>query len=217
MLNKQNGNMYSWVSHTWNPIRGKCPHDCLYCYMKKYPQPGLHLDEKCLKDYLGEGNIIFVGSSTDMWAVECPDGWIDPVLEICRSFRQNTYLFQSKNPARFIEWAREFPAHIILGTTIETNRDTGISKAPDASARADAMAEIIGVRKMISIEPVMDFDLQEMIDYIGQVQPEFVSIGADSKNCNLPEPSGQKVKELISEAKKLTKVKTKANLKRLLY
>ena len=27
--------MYEFVTHTWNPIKGKCYHDCSYCYMKK--------------------------------------------------------------------------------------------------------------------------------------------------------------------------------------
>ena len=31
MLNRQKGNMYPWITHTWNPIKGKCPHDCTYC------------------------------------------------------------------------------------------------------------------------------------------------------------------------------------------
>ena len=32
-LNKQNGNMYPWVTHTWNPLIGECPHRCKYCYV----------------------------------------------------------------------------------------------------------------------------------------------------------------------------------------
>ena len=40
------GNMYPWVTHTWNVIKGKCPHDCSYCYMKRFPQNELRLDEK---------------------------------------------------------------------------------------------------------------------------------------------------------------------------
>src|SRR3990167_1900105 len=31
MLNKQKGNMYGFVTHTWNPIKGKCSHNCSYC------------------------------------------------------------------------------------------------------------------------------------------------------------------------------------------
>ncbi len=80
-LNKSKGNMYPWVSHTWNPIKGKCPHDCLYCFMKSYPQPELHFDEKELKTNLGSGNFIFVGSSCDMWARIVPIDWILATLE----------------------------------------------------------------------------------------------------------------------------------------
>ena len=31
-LNESKGNMYSWVTHTWNTIKGECPHGCTYCY-----------------------------------------------------------------------------------------------------------------------------------------------------------------------------------------
>ena len=34
-LNKTNGNMYPWVTHTWNPLAGECKHNCNYCYMKR--------------------------------------------------------------------------------------------------------------------------------------------------------------------------------------
>ena len=27
--------MYPWVTHTWNPLAGRCKHDCNYCYMKR--------------------------------------------------------------------------------------------------------------------------------------------------------------------------------------
>ena len=71
-LNKQKGNMYAFVTHTWNAVKGKCPHDCEYCYMKEFPQGELKFDEKELKTDLGEGNFIFVGSSCDMFADAVP-------------------------------------------------------------------------------------------------------------------------------------------------
>ena len=76
MLNKQTGNMYPWCDFTWNPIRGRCPHQCDYCYMKIFKVGELRLDEKALKDKLGADRTIFVGSSTDMWAKEVPKRWI---------------------------------------------------------------------------------------------------------------------------------------------
>ena len=214
-LNKQKGNMYPFVMHTWNPIRGKCPHDCVYCYMKVYPQPELHFVEKEMETNLGQGNFIFVGSSTDIWARAVPVLWISRVISCCMMF-ENRYLFQSKNPARFNSFI--FPPNSILGTTLETNRDYGVSNAPFVWERFGAMVDLEakGIPSMVSIEPIMDFDLDILVDWIKQIAPEFVSIGADSKNHHLPEPPAYKVKALIEALQDITTVKIKDNLKRLL-
>ncbi|MCD6318205.1 hypothetical protein J7M02_03980, partial [Candidatus Aerophobetes bacterium] len=67
-----------------------------------------------------------------------------------------------------------------------------------------------------SIEPIMDFDLSKFLSWIEYINPSFVSIGADSKKSNLPEPPASKVKQLISALEKFTKVYVKKNLKRLI-
>lgn len=213
-LNKQKGNMYPFVTHTWNPIRGKCPHDCSYCYMKIYPQLELHFSEKEMLTNLGSGNFIFVGSSTDMWAEEIRTYWIQSVLWKCNFYPDNRYLFQSKNPGRFP--TSGLPPQSILGTTIETNRDyPDITRAPSPEKRMEAM-QLLKLPKMVSIEPVMDFDLNTLMDWIYCIAPEFVSIGADSKNHHLPEPRPEKVQELVKELRGFTKVYIKDNLSRLL-
>lgn len=216
-LNKQKGNMYPFVSHTWNPIRGKCPHDCRYCYMKVYPQPELYFVEKEMGTNLGFGNFIFVGSSTDMWCVASHVDWIKKTLQHCREYGiYNRYLFQSKNPSRFNQFRQLLPDKSILGTTIETNRDFhGISKAPIPFERMMAML-YIERSKMVSIEPIMDFDLEVLLSWIKSIEPEFVSIGADSKGHKLPEPNPEKIHHLINELQKETTIKIKSNLKRLL-
>jgi len=68
---------------------------------------------------------------------------------------------------------------------------------------------------MISIEPIMDFRILPFVRMIKQIKPKFVSIGADSQGHNLPEPSPEKVKRLIEELRKFTKVKIKPNLNRI--
>jgi len=210
-LNKQTGNMYPFVTHTWNPIRGRCPHDCIYCYMKGRPVGELRFEEKELKTNLGEGRFIFVGSSTDMFAEEISNLWIIKVLNHCNLF-DNTYLFQTKNPKKLID--NFFPRNSIFGTTIETNRQLNISAAPSIKEREEWIGKL--PRIMVSIEPVLDFDLGEMINLIEGLHPEFVSIGADSKGHNLPEPSTLKLHALIDELKVFTEVKVKRNLNRLL-
>ncbi len=217
MLNKSKGNMYSWCDFTWNVIKGECPHLCSYCYCKRWgKQRPLHFDEKELKTDLGSGNFIFVGSSCDMWADDIPVEWIELVLEKCRLSPQNTYLFQSKNPQRLIDWSCDFPPKVIIGTTIETNRtySNEVFWAPQRLARYIAMTKY-DYNKMVSVEPIMDFDLDIMVRWIQEIKPQFVSIGADSGNNHLLEPSGEKVKQLIAELRKITEVKVKANLSRL--
>jgi hypothetical protein len=216
-LNKQNGNMYPWVTHTYNVIKGKCPHDCSYCYCKRYysesrPQPELHFDERELKVDLGEGNFIFVGSSCDMWASVIPMELIDRVLAKCQE-HNNRYLFQSKNPSRFQGFLEVIPLHSVLGTTIESNRSQ-VGLAPLPYLRYKAMREMPG-HKMVSIEPVMDFELFTMVKWIQEIAPDFVSIGADSKGHRLPEPPPEKLNKLIEELVKFTEVRVKDNLKRL--
>jgi len=222
-LNKSVGNMYPWCNFTWNPIKGECPHMCAYCYVNKINkryglrQLPLRLDNNCLNDKLGAEKTIFVGSSTDMWADAVPSEWIIKVLKLCNSFAYNTYLFQTKNPERFFEFINYnyFPKNAILGTTIETNRNTSVSKAPQPMIRYLHMC-LLRARKMVSIEPVIGFDLHKFVSMIEKINPEFVSIGADSQRCGLPEPSPEKLKELIVELRKFTEVRIKDNLNRLL-
>ncbi len=214
-LNKQKGNMYPFVTHTWNVVKGKCPHDCSYCYMKIFPQKDLHFDNTEFKTDLGKGNFIFVGSSCDMWAEAIPFGWLGLVVRNCYAY-DNKYLFQTKNPSRFNKFEYPKDMDVILGCTIETNRDYAFqSKAPMTYLRKVEMQNL-SQPKMVSIEPIMDFDLAGMVRWIKDITPEFVSIGADSKGHSLPEPPAEKVKALIEELRAITTVKIKDNLKRLL-
>lgn len=218
MLNKQSGQMYEWCSHTWNPIRGKCPHNCSYCYYQNNPRfkskiGELRLDESVLKDDLGSNNFVFVGSSTDMFAEEVPEEWITKVLDRCKEFN-NKYLFQTKNPKRFHIFQSQLPKTSTLGTTIETNRYYDFSEAPNRMQRM-IWISTTNFDTMISIEPIMDFDLDLFVKWIKEINPMFVSIGADSKNHNLPEPNTYKINKLIEKLKAFTEVKIKENLKRL--
>ena len=222
-LNPVKGNMYSFVSHTFNIIKGRCNHNCDYCFMKRYPQKDVYFDEKEIDTDvgtdLGRKNLIFVGSSCDMFAEIMPESWIIRVLDYCKRFPENTYLFQTKNPLRFTDLRNKLISmNCIIGTTIETNR-TGFSyNAPTISERIRGM-EIKGFRKFITIEPIIDFDVTHLVELILRTSPEFVNIGADSnknKNYNLPEPSAFKVENLIKELEKFTIVKKKENLNRIL-
>jgi DNA repair photolyase len=212
----------------WNPVRGRCPHGCEYCYVKSSRTRKLYegrpkLIEKELTVSLGNGKTIFVGSMIDMWGQSIPSAWILRVVDRCMKF-ENKYLFQSKNPARFSElgtirgrfsWLD--PKKVILGTTIETNRTQLLSPdAPSVVRRALGLSYLSPTfDTMVSIEPIMNFDVDLLVQLIRFARPKFVSIGADSKWRGLDEPSWAKVVQLVQELSKFTKIVHKANLDRL--
>lgn len=222
-LNKSTGNMYEFITHTWNTIKGKCPHGCSYCYMKRWgKQPPLHFDEKELKTDLGKNNFIFVGSSCDMFAKNIPFDWVYETLEHCKKHTENEYLLQTKNTdnlalAMFFQMLNEY---FSLCTTLETNRTYRaiMNNSPSIIDRVLNFAKIPAERKYITIEPIMDFDLPEFITMIKHCNPRQVNIGADSnpERNRLPEPPKGKILELIAELETFTKVVKKKNLKRIL-
>jgi DNA repair photolyase len=220
MINEAKGNMYSWVTHTWNTIKGECPHGCTYCYMHRWgKQKPVRFDKKELNTDLGSGNFIFVGSSCDIFAREIPDHWIVETLEHCAKF-DNIYLFQSKNPFYFsaIEVFLK-PEQFRLCTTIETNRwyPEIMGHTEKSERRAEAMSTFKDrIKTYVTIEPIMEFDLDDMMRLMYICAPNQINIGADSGNNGLPEPSKENLEQLIFTLKSYYTIDKKINLKRLL-
>ena len=225
-LNVSRGNMFPWVTHTWNPRAGVCSHGCLYCFMldrpcDKYRGPP-RLEKSEMRYPLGRDRVIFVGSASDLFARDVPDDVIRAVLERCRMFDGNTYHFQTKNPGRLFDFLDLFPEDATLGTTIETNRVIrDVSSAPDPLRRYQALRDLSWPRKMVSVEPVIAFDVDVLAHIVGRIGPEFVSIGADSKGRlrlhGIEEPGPGDVKMLVRRLRgRVPDIKLKANLDRIL-
>ncbi len=228
-LNKAKGEMYKFVTHTWNTVKGYCFHNCRYCYMKKETrhdeltnEPRLDYSE--FKTDLGSNNFIFVGSGIDLFANDIPSEWIIKTLDYCNAacntlFFCNSYLFQSKNPKRILEFIKH-PVfnYSTVCTTIETNRfyKDVMQSSPQIEDRVKAMEEIadLSVDTYVTIEPIMDFDLNKMVDFIKRCKPKQVNIGKNTnKMIQLPEPSKKKVLSLIDELQSFTEVHIKSNIK----
>jgi len=220
-LNVSKGNMYEFITHTWNAVKGECYHDCSYCYMKRWGKLNpVRLDEKELKTDLGTDNFIFVGSSCDMWAKEIPEQWIRIILKHMEQF-DNKYLLQSKNPARILDFidATVITDKCVVCTTIESNRILFEYQAdsPVVYKRVSAMRELSGIiDTYVTIEPIMDFDINYLVQMIEFCNPKQVNIGADTGKHNLPEPEPYKLHSLIDKLERFTTVHLKPNLRRLL-
>ena len=182
-------------------------HNCMKCYTY---EP--HFHEERLKQSLPltQGDeFIWLIRSGDPYFMEQED--FEKVLALIRSKPNRDFLIQTKHP-EFLQkyYQSEFTDNMIIGTTIETNRDYKVSKAPTPKARWETMMEIFNVRLSITIEPIMDFDLKEMVHWMKYLKPERIYVGYDSGRNNLPEPSLQKTTYLIESLESLgLKVKTK--------
>jgi len=228
-INPPSGNMYPWA-FTWNPLGGLCLHACSYCYVRNKISPWLkrmgilkyvgepRLIESELKTPLRIPNdyILFVCSNNDLFGDWVDGLWIEKIILHCRKYPETHYLFQTKNPERLEDYLPILPENSIIGTTIETNRDYQVSKAPSVIERYRTLARLDYPLKMVSIEPIMDFDPPKLVKMVKRINPWFVSIGADSDRNLLPEPDPEKIKTLIDRLSEFTQVRIKHNLKRLL-
>lgn len=222
------GSRRSEHGHVHSHLGGECPHKCVYCYVarsgfgrpERYTGPIRLIDSEFKVNY-GSGRTIFIEHMNDLFAYVVPSVWISRILDHCRRFPENEYIFQTKNPGRISSFLAWFPPKFIVGTTIETNKDldSSITKAPQPKDRLNRLAWLQSndVRVFITIEPIMDFDPETLAGWIIGIHPEFVTIGADSKGCGLPEPKGEKVLkfiDLLNEAG--VKIRKKTNLERLI-
>lgn len=236
--------MYQFMDATKNFIGGECEHHCSYCYVESQKSKPVirnrysgdyRLIEHEFKENLykyGEGITIFVQNMGDLFAEGVPDELIKRVLEHLNEYPKNTYLLQSKNPMRFedFRFQIDYPPNIILVTTIETNlrkmySKYEVSKAPLPYDRVRAMWRLkeykktYGFQTAVTIEPILKMNVEGMIRWMKLIEPDFVTIGADSKNTKdiqEIEPDRYEVEQLINGLNEANiEIMVKSNLDRL--
>ena len=199
-----------------------------------------HFHPERLQQKFKAGETVFVCSMGDISFVSFTQ--FNKILEVTNYYLDTTFYIQSKNPAYFNAYIERYSSdigdNIIFGTTIESNyyhfvsirSMRHISKAPAPLDRGEAMMELSHhkylnamlkiiyhkeePRKYITIEPVLEFSLSIMVDWIKQIAPEFVYVGYlnplwQAKKLQLPEPPLEKVKELCEKLAKFTEVRLK--------
>ncbi len=218
--------MFKTITKTWNPFTG-CLFNCTYCWSRKlvtgrlkdtpkYRENGFaltfHPNE--LKTKFKPKEFVFVSSMGDISFANNYE-W-EAILRVIRNYPDTKFLVQTKSPMLFLNnW--QWPLHVYHGTTIETNRKNElISKAPPVTRRYHDMRYNGHPHKFISIEPVMDFDLDILLEWIKEISPEIVEVGADNYHNHLVEPPWEKVEALLEAlCKFVPRVVEKDGLERL--
>lgn len=223
--------MFRIVDHICNVWTG-CKHDCYPikkggriigygCWARrlattklKHTEPYKHgfvpkFHAEKLKRHF-RGGTVFPNSMGDMLGK-----WV-PASQILQGFKwmaespKAKFLIQTKNAPRFLKFKDEYPPNVILGATIETNRDhPRMSKAPLPSRRLAAMHLChlkIPNSIHISVEPIIDFDTDEFVSSLRKIMPWAVSVGYDNWHAHLPEPSLVKTEEFMGRLSEFTTV-----------
>ncbi|KKN06041.1 hypothetical protein LCGC14_1081190 [marine sediment metagenome] len=93
--------------YTSNPIRGKCPVGCWYCYAEKmrkrfkWPEEIIHFPEEIISLLkLKKPSTIFIGSMIDIWDKRIPANYQNWVVDTIASLQYDGHniLLLSKNP-----------------------------------------------------------------------------------------------------------------------
>lgn len=204
--------MFRFVSETWNPMVG-CLHMCSYCWARRIARRFAHTCRLCyefkphmhwerLNRKWRKPKIVFVVDMGDLFCDGIPSDWIVRILNAIRLNPKSYFLLQTKNPKRYDEFVEYFGKNVILGATIETNIfpiTDRISRAPRPEERYRAMRDVSWENKFVSIEPILDFDLDVMIKWISDIEPMRVAVGYDNYNNRLDEPPLRKTLKLIEE------------------
>lgn len=212
---KTKQNMYANVA-TWNPQVG-CKFNCIYC--KPSFQRTVNRVYHChgarctgCRDFTPHGHPERLStplpSKPIIWPCAHGDisfgdpNYIKKVIDRTNGYPRKEFYWQSKNPSCFKQYLPYFPGNTILLTTLETNRNKGyneVSRAPLPSARYKAFQGLRWDRKIVTIEPILDFDPDIFLKWLIRLNPEAVWLGYNSKPraVKLPEPSLEKTLQFV--------------------
>ena len=164
--------------------------------------------EKNLEKIYGDGKFVFVCDCIDIFHPYIPDWIIRRVLEWIGRCNRAMFLLLTKNPRRFFDFKDEIPVNVCLGVTVESNINYKYGSSPPQDERLKVFADLANdvqlfqYARLISVEPVMGFDLDSFYWNIRFCLPDCVVIGYDNHNSKLVEPYEKDVLKLIGMLEK---------------
>ncbi|MBA7651744.1 hypothetical protein ES703_59563 [subsurface metagenome] len=146
-----------WTDYSINPVKGKCPVACPYCYAREmYDRFGWNPEIRFVPSVFNElpekPVRVFVGSTIELFLF---DDWMEFILNRCQDFPQHTFLFLTKKPEKLPQWS-PFPPNCQVGVT-----------ATDEPSLVNACQELHYIEaklKYLSIEPFLNW-FQDFITY----------------------------------------------------
>jgi len=206
-----------YVDYTINPVKGKCPMACSYCYARRmYDRfkwnPEIRF-ERLRFTMPDKPSRFFVGSTIELFGEWVKREWLAEIFGVVKCHPTHTFIFLTKCPQNLVKWS-PFPKNCWVGVT-----------ATNAKMFKDAfvgLSEITARVKFISIEPMLEriyhplYVCQDMIDLM-VTYVDWLIIGQQTPVSKKTEPKLEWIKEIVEAADKASiPVFLKDNLKPLL-
>lgn len=188
-------NPIGWCDFTWNPVKGKCPVACPYCYARRiYDRFGydstIRLDEKeLMAPYkLKKHAKIFVGSMMELFCDDVAGEWRYKILDVVKDNPQHTFQFLTKMPKRM---HYIFPDNCWCGVTVE---------GENAIGRLMLLRDVKADIKFASFEPLHSGLSRCLYDEtIGKL--DWIIIGAETGNRKGKiKPKKEWIEQIITQA-----------------
>jgi len=178
-----------WTDATWNPVTGctKVSPGCDNCYAERFAERwrgvrgnyfsngfDLTLRPNMLPrpDQWRGSKRIFVNSMSDLFHRDVPDEYIDRVCEVMERVDRHVYQLLTKRPERMMRYTRKrygagrAPAHIWLGTSVESNA---------YAWRVDMLRRCSATVRFLSMEPLIG-----AVDAVALDSIDWVIVGGES-------------------------------------
>ena len=147
-----------WAEFTSNPVKGKCPVDCSYCYVKsfreRYGWPddiAFHPEElERIKRRKQPANI-FMGSTIELFHDQTIQ-YMPEIMETVKDCPQHTIMFLTKQPQNLVKFS-PFPDNCYVGVS-----------ATDYWAYVNAcnyLSQVEAKVKYLSLEPLLSWGKEE--------------------------------------------------------
>jgi protein gp37 len=135
-----------WTDITVNPIKGKCPTACPYCYARamyddNHWDPSIRFMPEVLDNLPKKPCRVFVGSTIDLFLF--PD-WMAAILERFRRYPDHTFILLTKKPEELHKYS-PFPDNCHVG--VSATHGLMLDHACEALMNIEAPV------KFVSIEP----------------------------------------------------------------
>lgn len=130
-MNRTKIEMYDY---TINPVKGKCPMACSYCYARRmYDRfkwnPEIRFEPESMLDLsvVPTGSRVFIGSTIELFHDSIPYEWMEKIFYFVKKAPWVTSIFLTKCPQNLIKWS-PFPENCLIGATVTNEESADITQ-----------------------------------------------------------------------------------------